>query len=171
MVEDNKKVALGLGLGLAAAGGLVYALTRKPPVEKPSAAEIVIKVYDSQGRLVPHNSPLDLEEGESYTIVLTVTNQTTKAGTPWEASLGVGIHVFVDSIDLIPPDFRYGEYFAPGQTREFSWPLDIPLDIGARSGSINASVLDPDGRRIASDIKPLNIIAVEIIYGATVVIG
>jgi len=172
MVDDNKKVALGLGVGLLAVGGLAYALTRKPapPEERPPAAGIDIKVYDAQGNLVPSNSPLTLTEGESYTVVLTVTNQSTKAGTPWEATLEVVIYAGTDYTTLIPVTAR-SEYFGAGETRTFSYSMNVPLGTGGEMGNIVATVNDPTGVKLADAIEYFSIEEVPIVYGATVVIG
>ena len=175
-MEDRKKAGVGIALtGLAAGGALVFALSRKaeavPPPPGEGAATIVITVYDSQGNPVPSNSPFNLDEGGSYTIVLTVTNQSTKGGQAWAATLGVWIGVIVDSIELMP--VTGGDYvFAAEETQTFSYTLSVPISgYGGKVGQITASVISPNHVTIAGDVEYINIVTLEVVYGATIVIS
>jgi len=171
MVDDNRKAALGLGL--VAAGGLVYALTKKPaPPEKPSAAEIEIKVYDAEGNLVPRNSPLALAEGQTYTAVVTVINQTTKAGVPWEATLEISTIIYINGTyfyDGVTTGVD-SHTFGPGESHSFSYSFTVPLGSGGQSGYVNARVISPENVPIAEASEPITVEEIAIDYAATVVI-
>lgn len=140
--------------------------------EHPAAegATIKIELFDAEGQPLTSSSPVELTEGESYTVRLTVTNLSTKAGAPWEATLNIGILAGTAYTTLIPFQAR-NEYFAPGQTRTFDYGMAVPLGSGGESGDIIADVLDPAGIKLAGAIEHFTILTVKIIYGATIVIG
>lgn len=87
-------------------------------------------------------------EGQSYTIALTITNQSAKDGVPIEVNLGVGISAAVDSLTLIPEQIA-SKFFTPNQTRTFIYSMIVPSGSGGQSGPIIARVEDPTGRVIA----------------------
>ena len=169
MTDKEKAVAAIGGLGLV--GGLVYLATRKvkAPPEGPPAA-VKIEVYDSEGNLVPSNSPVTLDEGATYTVMVAVTNKTTRGGVPWEANLETIIMAATTLVDLIPYDVREA-LFAPNETKSFTSPLVIPVGLGGQTGAITVDVFDPAGILLAYAVEPLTIQSVAIIYGATVTIG
>lgn len=164
--------------GLAVLGGtiaLIYAFTRKVkavPPEEP-AGTIEIEVIGAQ-----HSSPATVVEGETYTVRLTVTNLSTTAGQPCEATLriSIGATVFWDTFasEVLIPAQERTENFAAGQTRTFNYTMHVSPGLGGYSGSIGASVMDPTGLIVLDQAtEPLVVEAevVEIIYGATVTIG
>lgn len=169
MAEDGKKVAIIGGLA-AVIGGIFLATRAKAAPPPPEGAEIIIEVLDAEGNPLPHNSPVELEEGESYTVRLTITNLSTKAGVPWDATLDVVIQAATAYTALIPVSSS-SEYFAAGQTKAFNYPMNIPLGTGGETGQITALVKDPMGVELARAAESIDIITIEIIYGATVVIG
>ena len=70
----NEKRGLKIPIALLGAGGLTafafWAASRKPEPTPPadeSGATVQIEVHDALGNIVPHNSPVELEEGASYT--------------------------------------------------------------------------------------------------------
>ena len=156
--------------GLGALGGIIYLIAKAkeappaPPPDEPTAT-IVIEVIGAE-----HNSPVMLTEGESYTVRLTITNRSTKAGEPWAADLHIIISAATYSYTLIPPQDTI-EHFSAGQTRIFDYFMDIPVGSGGESGAISVTVADPIGIPIVTATEPVNIAIVEIVYGATVVIG
>lgn len=160
-------IPIGLGLGLVGAVGL-YALAQAAPA--PEGAKIKIEILDAEGHPVPHNSPVSLLEGESYTVRLTITNLSTKAGEPWGTNLDVMITAFCDYTTLITIT-RATEYFAAGEAIIFDYPMAVPLGTGGQAGQIVVRVFDPEGNLVAEGIEPLTVETIEIIYGATIVIG
>ncbi len=134
----------------------------------PSGVTIVI--YDEWGNPVPTGSPAILQEGASYTMEVTVTNQSTKAGTPWEATLTIDVSAVVDGSAIMTPSVS-AEYFTAGQTRAFSYSLSVPLGYGGFSGSAQALVKDPAGVTLDSATEPLTIGEIPIDYAAGIVIG
>ncbi len=159
----------GLGLGLAATVGIAAIAMAKPP-EEPEEGGVTIVIYDEWGNPVPTGSPAILEEGASYTMVVTVTNMSTKAGTPWEATLTIDVSAIVEGSAIMTPSVK-AEYFSAGQTRSFSYPLSVPLGYGGFSGSAQALVKDPTGVTLDSATEPLTIEEIPIDYGAGIVIG
>jgi len=119
------------------------------------------------------SSPASVVEGETYTVRLTVSNLSTTAGQPCEATLRIGIGAIVLSEVLIPTQERE-EYFSANQTRTFDYTMYVPPGLGGYSGSISAAVMDPTGLIILDQAtEPLVVEAevVEIIYGASITIG
>ncbi len=167
------KKGLLVGLGMAAAG-LLWLLSGKAKAEEPPPGEgdasIVIQVYDSQGNLVPHSSPVTLDEGASYTVKLTVRNNSTKGGVPWEATLGIGISATTSLTTLIASREDMKSFLA-GETKSFNYAMNVPFGTGNQSGSIQAWVKDPYGTTLANAQEPLAIRELPIVYGATIVIG
>lgn len=168
-MKDGKKVAAVVG-GVGLAGLTAYALTRKVEAAPPEVGGVTIVIYDKYGNPVPSGSPAILTEGESYSMVVTVTNMSTKAGTPWEATLTIDVSAGVDGVDIMTPSGT-AEYFDAGQTRSFSYPLDVLLGYGGLSGNASALVKDPAGVTLDSATEPLTIEEVPIIYGAGITIG
>ena len=177
MATNKQKGLLGVGLGILATGLLLLKGKQVEPLEpvEGEGAAIVIEVYDSEGNPVPRNSPMALVEGSSYTVVLTVKNISTKGGVAWPATLSVTIHSAVsigyDQVQTLIPITTVNESFAAGQTKTFSYSLTVPLGIQGTEGQIGASVQSPTGVTLATAYEPLTIGILEIIYGATIVIG
>ena len=136
----------------------------------PPGATIGIEVFNSQGLPVENNSPIVVNEGESYTVRVTITNLTTRAGAPWEATFGIDFAV-LGATEVIVPWGRTSEYFAAEQTRALDYSMDIRFDLGGTLAAIQVNVLDPTGALVARAIEPVTIESVAIIYGAEVVIG
>ncbi|MBA7659309.1 hypothetical protein ES703_67286 [subsurface metagenome] len=171
MPKDGKKVAIGAGIVAAVVGAIALIKGKKPPITpippppEGVAATISIEIIGAE-----RNSPVSLEEGGSYIARLTVTNATTKAGTPWEATLTVHIAAHTEFVTLIPVQVS-DENFAAGQTRTFDFPMSVPLGAGGQPGNIIARVKDPAGINVATVIEDFTIVTSEIIYGATIVVG
>jgi len=169
-MEDKKKAAAAVaGMG---AIGLAYFLATKAKAAPPPGAQasIGIEILDAQGNPVPHNSPATLVEGESYIARLTVTNRSTKAGQPWEATFEIVAHASTAYETLIPVTATQ-EYFGPGETRAFDYPFTVPLGTGGQSGQISGVVNDLTGVRLARAIEDFTITTVEIIYAAEIIVG
>jgi len=166
-MKDGKKAAVGLGL-VAALGAIYFASRAK--AAPPEEGGVTIVIYDQYGNPVPSGSPSILTEGASYTMVVTVTNMSTKAGTPWEATLTIDVSAVVDGSAIMTPSVK-AEYFAAGETKAFSYPLSVPLGYGGFSGSALALVKDPTGVTLDSATEPLTIEEIPIDYAAGIVIG
>lgn len=150
MVEDGKKIATGLGIAAIVTTAIILA-TRPAKAAPPKDVAATIKIEVIGAR---HSSPATVTEGESYSVKLTITNQTTSAGIPEEATLTIGIEATVLSEVLIPAQER-AEYFSAGQTRSFSYTMNVPPGLGGYSGSIIAAVMDPTGVILAQATEPL----------------
>lgn len=170
-MEDKEKAVLAIG-GLGLAGLTGYLLTRKPKPLPPEAegAEITIEIIGPDGEPLKSNSPIEIVEGESYPVRLTVTNLSTKGGQPWEATFTIVVAAAAGGIHIIfPTDIE--EYFTGGQTRSFDFPMIVPLGMGGLYGDITALVESPLGVAITSAVEFYTIVTVRIIYAAEVVIG
>jgi len=95
-----------------------------------------------------------ITEGKSYVVRVTVTNQSTKAGVPVEATLGI-VFVSATAYEIIAPRQEKQESFAPGETKTLDFPMDIPTGLTGREGVIYVEVTDPTDIVIASDTKDL----------------
>lgn len=108
------------------------------------------------------SSPATVIEGKSYSVRLSVTNQSTRAGLPVEATLGVGISAATEWTGLIPIQVS-SEYFAPGETRTFDYTMAVPVGAGGETGQITAWVEDPTGLAIASATEDVVIAPAEVL--------
>lgn len=168
-MEDGRKAAAAGGI-MALMAALIGVLLAAAAKAAPPGAKIGIEVLDAQGNPLPHNSPVELIEGESYTVVVTATNMSTKAGEPWDVTFELVISAATEWRELIPITATM-EDFAAGQTRSFSIPMYVPLGSGGETGQIVALLRDPAGNEIVRATEPFTIITIEIIYGATITIG
>ena len=109
------------------------------------------------------NSPASVIEGKSYTVALTITNQSTKADTPVEAMLGIGISVGTEWVTIISPQIS-SEYFSSNETRRFEYTMNVPLGSGGQQGLITAWIEDPVGKTLTSATEDL-IIEKTIVWG------
>lgn len=91
----------------------------------------------------------ELTEGESYLVRVTITNQSTMAGTPVEATFEVTVYG-EGAIAYLFPSVATSEPFSAGQTRAFDYPLNIPSGYGGQSGRVWAAVRDPAGAELTS---------------------
>lgn len=168
MATDGKKGAVVIvGLGAVIAGVMLATRAKAAP---PEEGGVTIIIYDEWGNPVPTNSPAILIEGAIYTMVVTITNMSFKAGEPWEATLTIDVTAIVDGSNLMTPSAR-NEYFSAGQVRSFSYSLNVPLGYGLLSGNAQALVKDPAGVTLDSATELLTIEEVLIDYGAGIVIG
>ena len=87
-------------------------------------------------------------KGESYTVRLTVANQSTMGGSPVSATLEV-VCTANTAYEYLISITANDEYFTAGESREFDYAMDIPIGIIGREGQIIAVVNDPAGTRIA----------------------
>ena len=155
------------------AGGL-YLLLRgkeKPaPLPEEAGADIKITILDAAGNPVPHSSPYTLVEGNRYILSTTVTNKSTKAGSPVAATLSLGLNVgIVGGIGIISPSVTPAN-FAAGEQRTFTINLDVPVGYAGQKGDILANVQSPAGKVLAGVYEVFDIGAAEIIYAATITV-
>lgn len=155
----------------------MLALTKKSEASPPSDdgegsedGDLQIDVYDSEGNLVPQNSPIIINEGASYTVVLTIKNTSTKGGVPWPVDFVVGMSAATDLTTLISPrENTYG--FTAGETKAISYLMYVPMGSGGQTGLIQAYVAIGAGGAIASANAELTIGTVAINYGATIILS
>ena len=170
-MDDKQKAVVGLGLGLGAAG-IIYAVAKGKEPE-PEGAGVEIEIRDSQGNIVPHNSPASLDEGETYTVKVTVTNTTTRGGEPWEADLTTNIHAWVTdgfaTVNLIVQHDKVNT-FAGSQVIPYNYVIYPEIGTGGMTGGIFVKVYDPFGNMLVQVNEDLIIIALPISYGAGIVI-
>jgi len=172
MAKDGRKAGIVLGVG-AAIGGVILAIRAKAVPEPPpeqAGATIAIQVFDEQGRLVPASSPITLEEGSRYTVVVLVTNQSTRAGQPSPATLFLLVMGNTDVRTILGLAKTRKDY-AAGETKETTHWMDVPAGSGGESGQIIAEVQDPNQNEVASTVEYFTIGMAPIIYGATVTIS
>lgn len=174
MGQDGKAgLVIGV-LALLGIGSIAMASRKKPPKEGVSAS-LSIAFYDSKGNLLVPHSPIDINEGESGTAVVTVTNTTTKGGAPWPADLVGGMEVWITKpgwpmpVILISGDI--GGNYATQETKTFEFPFLVNVGYGGATGLGEAWIDDPLGNPLDSDSDIINIIEVALDYGATVDIG
>ncbi|KKM96137.1 hypothetical protein LCGC14_1181150 [marine sediment metagenome] len=183
MGSENVVVGAVLVGGAALAGGAMLLLSRAkaaPPEEQPPeevGADIAIRIIDPRtGEPLSRNSPAILAEGTEYALEMTVTNTSTRMGSPVAASLTIDITGKAGPLRITFPP-AWAEPFGPGVTVAWSFPVGtaisffVPSGTGGSTGEIVVVVRAPNGLMLASDIEPLSIQSAEISYGANVTIG
>ena len=172
MADDNKGLMV-IGAAAAIAAGLfAWSKAKAEPPEPPPDEEdttLSIVILDANGNPVPTNSPANLIEGEDYTLRLTVTNTSTKLGTPWEATLWVRAQVATTQVNIF--SYSTQEYFLASQTRSFEYPFSVPEGIVGDTGLAIGQVDDPNQNLLANISQEIAILSAAIDYGAIVVIG
>jgi len=173
-MEDGKKAIVGLGLATAIGGIYLATKAKAAPAPPPEGAGVEIEIRDSEGNIVPHNSPASLNEGEIYTVKVTVTNMTTRGGEPWEAELTTTIEAWVT--DGFAKPYLIVKHdmvntFAGDQATPYNYIIFPEIGTGGMNGGIFVTVYDPFGNVLKQVNEDLTIIALPIIYGAGIVIG
>lgn len=98
-----------------------------------------------------------VDEGRTYPVNVEVRNQTTRAGEPVEATLGVGIAASLETIpmDLIPAQV-IPYTFGPNEPKVFTFDLLIPVGTAGQSGTIKVWV-EVRGAELASELTELTV--------------
>ncbi len=104
---------------------------------------------------------IELIEGEIYIVQLTITNQSTRLGTPVEAELGIGISAATEKISIIPSQLSR-EHFGPGETRTFGYSMPIPMGSAGQTIALCAWVENPAGKMITSASEDITIVVASI---------
>jgi hypothetical protein len=156
MDQKQKEGAQILGLAGVLAIGML--LARRKPMTATTAG-VTIAVLDQEGNEVLHNSPVDLEAGESYTVEIRVTNQSTLQGQPVAAALTSSIGIMVVGEPSLISDTRT-DNFPAGGPLTFSYPLQVP-NYAFTGGQIRAIIFDlplddPDHKQLAVDTLDFN---------------
>lgn len=174
-MENKDKKGLGIlaaiGAGVA---GIVLAVRAKakPPGEGEGGASLQIEVYDSEGNLVPHNSPLNVTEGGSYTIRVTVTNTSyiVNPSYPVAARLVITVAVQTNVRTLLGDSMTLD--FTASERKTLSWNFTVPVGTAGEAGGVIAAAVDtPGGIQLASAGDTMTITEAATVYGATIVIS
>lgn len=173
METKGKEAVIGLILGTAAVVAVGAIALAAGKDEDGNGGAVEITVYDKYGIPVPHNSPMELIEGDPYTIAATVTNRSTKKGIPWSANLKtilmVNGAVPEGLVYLVNIEDVY-EY-APDETRVItSQTFTVPLGFGGYSGDAAGYLIDPNNVTIASVIEAIDYILVPIIIDVDIIL-
>lgn len=156
--------ALGVGI-------LGYLATRRPVIspEIPGAgASLDIEIVPVEGKVYESPSSVTLDEGRSYTVRVSVTNTSTRAGTPWEAALEMTIYAYYDTTYPIPVTSTGKITYQPGEKKTFTYSLSLPVGSGGKSGAVVAGVYDPMGRHLATGSLSFGIRSAQVTYGALI---
>jgi hypothetical protein len=95
--------------------------------------------------------------GGSYLLRATVTNRSTRGGSPVSATLTVLVSGIVGSTILSISPSATTVAFGPGETKELSFPFSVPAGTEGQSGSVSAAVIDPYGNYLATGYEPLTV--------------
>lgn len=178
---DNKgKRALGVGIAVAAivgVGAAIHAAQKPEEVIPPDGAlgvgaSIGITLLGPSGQPVYLTAPLS--EGVNYTLKVTVKNSSTKGGVAWATPLQISVFAGTGSATFVPSQIS-SQSFAAGETKVFTFPMNIPIGTGGQTGNIVARVFSPVdtalAAALASIVDPFTIGTVAIDYGATISVG
>lgn len=154
-------------LGAGALAGVIYLLkTRPKPILPPEAYQATVRLEIVGARTA--SPELVLEEGKSYTLKVSVTNNSTKGGVPWEATLETTLYASLDTTYLISPTSTGKVRYSAGEKKTFTYPFTVPVGTAGRSGAAVAGVYDPDGKHIATGYVMYSVKAVPVTYAAIV---
>lgn len=132
--------------------------------ELASAITMVIK--DSEGNVVPHNSPATLIEGRNYSVLVTVINSSALTGTPVDATFagvcsgGIAGGATFWNVDI-------GGLYLASEAKAFDIPFSVPAGLSGSVAIALAEIRDPNGVLVASAIEQMNITS-DIVYAASV---
>ena len=173
MRESKGGILLAVG---AVVGGL-WLLTKraeaKPPEEIPEegGAGLTIEIIGPDGKPLPKNSPVTINEGTSgLSVKLTAINKSTKAGVYWPTDLDVTIQSAVGDgggvLTLIATQkARFS--FAANETKFLHYPMAaIPVGWGGATGQVIAFISAPNAVKLAEILEPITVATVAIIYSA-----
>lgn len=170
-MKNKGLVILGV---VAVAGGLAYLLTRKP-----SGSSLSIQLYDEDGNPVGVNGIGDafsagVVEGRSYTVRLTVTNQSTKLNQPTPATLKVQCVVHITGITADVVGESRNVAFTAGQTQSFDWGFTVPMGSGGMPMIVNGAVYSGDSAMTQLAYGPAQTFTIQseiIVYKASLIIN
>lgn len=150
-MDKNKTMAMVLGiLGTLATVALLL-LRRKEGI----GASLSVKILDSLGNEVPHNSAVELQPGD-YKIEATVTNLSRSQGEPVGATLTT--HIEYSWAGYSMGSFNTTGAYDAEETKIHRFSLYIPLGWVGYPGTINASVLDPNNNKLAEAELAFNVV-------------
>ena len=170
MDEAAKKGLVVLGAALATALVIKKVMAAPPEPPPDDSPQIQIKVYDRYGNEVPHRSPLSLEEGGEYTIVVTITNNAKKRDQLWEATYSIYLEA-ATTLETLNVTTSPNVYFGPGETRELSYLIKPTLGLAPTTGQIYVAVTAPTGAQVGDAAAAVDIVVVPIDYGVIIDIG
>jgi len=154
--------------------GIVWPWNKGAPVPGAFTIEIVDNsTGKAVGKLASGEVKLasvNLIEGGTYSVQVTTKNTSTKAGTPWPATLSLTIAATAGSTQLIAPNPTAYNY-AAGESKTTSFTLVVPLGLGAATGQLTANFTDPNGVSLGTGTLSLTVVAVPVGYGASVAIS
>ena len=140
----------------------------EPPDEVKLKAGLTMVITDAAGNKVPINSPALLTAGQTYTVGIVVTNQSTKLEVPVAARLTLTVDAVIADIDVIPASTRSDDYVA-GQIQGFQFVMPIAMNLAGYTGDIAAQVKSPADVVLATGKVDLSVQAAPTIsYAATV---
>ena len=164
---ENNKAAIGIGLVVL--GGLAFAFLGRGKPPGP-AANISLVIKDSEGNVVPHNSPAALEEGQGYTLEATITNTSYRGSPPSTVPMAVIFEITAmgqtGGTDFLTQSTT--QPFAEDQSIILSWPFTIDWGLGGTIGDIVVTVFDPLWNPVASATEPVTVSEALVEYAATV---
>ena len=151
--------------------GLAGTFEAKAPAPEEPSNGIEIYWHDALGNPLPHNSPVNINEGETAFFDVFITNTTTKGGQPWEAAFDVQIfseygtppYEAMGSAISVP-----GDFFEAGQRKgPYSGSVTSYMGSAPRNGNVTV-IVSIAGTEIASALDVVNIVEVPIIFGAII---
>jgi len=117
---ENKTKAVFAGLLTLL--GLGWLASRAKALPEGLAAGISVAIYDTDGNLVPHNSPALLVPGTSYYAEATVTNKSTyrDTGNPAPQTFGIGVILSIGGYYRVNYSTSYA--FTANEVKAFQSP-------------------------------------------------
>jgi len=132
--------------------------------------------YDQYGNPLSRaglGAAVTINEGETSSFETFITNATTKAGEPWEATLDIDITAKYGTPPfeaMMAPMSYPATYFAPGERKgPFSGSITPYLGSAARGGVLNV-IVSRGGVTVTGglDVTPITIVLVPVEYGVII---
>jgi hypothetical protein len=171
--EKTSSFTMPVPLGLGGATGQLAVTFTDPNGVSLGSGSLAISVATLPvvyGATVDIGLPASMVEGQTYSIPVTVTNSSTKGGTPWPATLSLAAMVTTPAGTLLstnPASYSYAA--AEGHSQNFS--VAVPLGAGGAVLSFAVTVNDPNNAIAATLIKTITITTVPVSYSGTISVG
>jgi len=137
--------------------------------QEGEGASLSLEIYH-RGKRLEASSPVDLvESSEPYELRAKVTNKTTRAGTPWPATLNIAMGVYANTTTLGGKAASYN--FAAGETKTITLAFYVKAGQGGKTGIAWAAVSykkDSTLHTIASKRIDIRTVAAPLKYAATI---
>lgn len=171
----------GAALALGGAAILAFLLARKGGAEPPPeeggivGADLEVLIVDKDGNILPHNSPVVVQEGETYQVRPRITNTSYRLiygeqKVPIPATFGIGMVVNIGTwyppgLNGIQVNFQLIPFDASEQKTLLTYPsFTVPYGTSGQTGRAYVEVYDPNGNFLKSGETPIEVMVAPTVW-------